>query len=164
MHKYLHISFIQRFFLTWVLFFLKTLKGFSHKTEKKKIKLECLFIFSGGNCTLNLRSFKKKISQVIGFLFFFNFFFWLRNCVDLQVFKRLWQASSHTVPNLHFLSKNSIFGKNLHISEFDFLNLIWRPILNLGCQKIQELRIFCPENGQNWYFSMFCKFKFGSKI
>ena len=41
-------------FLTWVLFFLKTLKGF-HTKPKKKFKLECLFIFSGGNCTLNLR-------------------------------------------------------------------------------------------------------------
>ena len=49
----------------WGLFFLKTLKkGFHTMGPKKKNKLECLFIFSGGNCTLNL-----KISQIIFLLF-----------------------------------------------------------------------------------------------
>ena len=49
----------------WGLFFLKTLKKrFSYNGTEKKNKLECLFIFSGGNCTLNL-----KISQIIFLLF-----------------------------------------------------------------------------------------------
>ena len=48
----------------WGLFFLKTLKKGFHTMGPKKNKLECLFIFSGGNCTLNL-----KISQIIFFTF-----------------------------------------------------------------------------------------------
>ena len=39
-------------------------KRFSFNGTEKKNKLECLFIFSGGNCTLNL-----KISQIIFFTF-----------------------------------------------------------------------------------------------
>ena len=69
----------------WGLFFLKTLKKGFHTMGPKKNKLECLFIFSGGNCTLNL-----KISQII-FFTFFSEMVWI-----LQVFKRLWQASMHT--------------------------------------------------------------------
>ena len=56
----------SRFFLNfWGLFFLKTLKKKVFiQWDRKKNKLECLFIFSGGNCTLNL-----KISQIIFFTF-----------------------------------------------------------------------------------------------
>ena len=38
-------------------FLSKNLERFFTQNRKKKFKLECLFIFSGGNCTLNLRSF-----------------------------------------------------------------------------------------------------------
>ena len=64
MHKYHHISFIRDFLNFWGLFFLKTFKKGFHTMGPKKNKLECLFIFSGGNCTLNL-----KISQIIFFTF-----------------------------------------------------------------------------------------------
>ena len=35
---------------------------------------------------------------------------------------------SYTCLNIHFLSKNSTFGKTLNRSEFDFLNPIWKRI------------------------------------
>lgn len=86
MHKYHHISFIRDFFKLLGSFLSKNLKKrFSYNGTEKKNKLECLFIFSGGNCTLNL-----KISQII-FFYFFSEMVWI-----LQVFKRLWQASMHT--------------------------------------------------------------------
>lgn len=98
MHKYHHISFIRDFFKLLGSFLSKNLKKrFSYNGTEKKNKLECLFIFSGGNCTLNL-----KISQII-FFYFFSEMVWI-----LQVFKRLWQASMHTAcQKFHFLSKKS---------------------------------------------------------
>ena len=45
---------------------------------------------------------------------------------------------SYTCLNIHFLSKNSTFGKTLNRSEFDFLNPIWKRIFK---QEIPEYSI-----------------------
>ena len=65
--------------------------------------------------------------------------------------------AEHTVLYLHFKSQNPTFGKL--VLDFFFLNLT-----EIFKFKMAKKFPFFQEIGQNYFFQMFCKFDFVTKI